>query len=205
MASVAMLSMYVNLVFATFKWLSNLSVTQRRKFFTTLDHLLIKITIKFRHWNIALCMDIKEQHMVHSDLLHTAHLPLCIILFVRRWQQWKEQTGKEKTLEKSWHLSDMLKERVKSLMHAQWTLHIKKCQIHRENNIFDRKFEGVWKVGMLGEGSEASPEKWRQSPTGSLEESYQEDDHWWRCMGGALKSLHNGEPSNQTGKPKSPK
>lgn len=37
----------------------------------------------------------------------------------------------------------MLKERVKSLMHAQWTIHIKKCQIHRENNIFDRKFEGV--------------------------------------------------------------
>lgn len=148
-------------------------------------------------------------------MLHTAHLPLCIILFVRRWQQWKEKTGERKYIWKkaARHLSDMLRTTWKatqemsqiSLMDAPWTLHIKKCQIHRGKNIFDRKFERVSKAEMLGEGSEASPKKWRQIPTVILEESYQEDDHWRRCRGGAFKSLHNEEPSDQTGKPKSPK
>lgn len=154
--------------------------------------------------------------MVNSLICYTQHICHCALFFLledgnsERKRQEKENTFEKKAAR---HLSDMLRTTWKatqemsqiSLMDARWTLHIKKCQIHRGKNIFDRKFERVSKAEMLGEGSEASPKKWRQIPTVILEESYQEDDHWRRCRGGAFKSLHNEEPSDQTGKPKSPK
>ena len=147
--------------------------------------------------------------MLLTLIFCTQHICHCALFFLledgnsERHRQEKEKYIWKKAVR---HLSGMLRTTWKatqemsqiSLMDARWTLHIKKCQILRGKNIFDRKFERVCKAEMLREGSKASPEKWRQSPTVSLEESYQEDDHWRRCRGGAFKSPHNEEPSDQT-------
>lgn len=60
------------------------------------DSLLIKISIRTRHYDTAMCENEGITHGLLLNMLHRAHLQLHLILSVQRRPQWAQQAGQKK-------------------------------------------------------------------------------------------------------------